>query len=417
MKVTFGGVLTQLDDVPDQFTFIDQTDVLVATVITSAQIQVLGMDSAATAAISVDVGEYQINGGVWTAVAGTVSVTDFVAVRHTSSAIISTATNQTLTINGIQDTFTSTTSSGGAVVIPAGVLFYDDFEYTAPRIGKTSASNNPFVNTGGWTSLKDEDIAVGSAHGYLYTVTSIDGYAGILPGRNGTHALMLECVGGTAVAQTDYYVSLFNTATDPSGSIPPDVWFQFWIYPLNTATFPSQWGARNKFIYPSNDTYPSNDLRWLYQIGSANVNPNCSSVSNTAGCLSMMIDSRGGTFTIDPGDDCAGGASKLGMETISEYMVANRWTLVKIHIDTSTSAGTYEEWMRPMNGSWTKVSDWRSGVYPTGFTWDPNFYTGHKELRIPTTWLGNNAVPPDSYTLLGDFAMAGTEANLPTYSY
>lgn len=128
MKAVSGGTLTQPDDVPNQFTFIDQTDVLLNTLIESAPIIVSGMDSFATADISVDIGEYSINAAAWTATAGTVGEGDSVRVRHTSSGTESTTTNQVLTINGIQDTFSLTTEA------PAGgpVLFEDDFANQFP---------------------------------------------------------------------------------------------------------------------------------------------------------------------------------------------------------------------------------------------------------------------------------------------
>jgi hypothetical protein len=101
------------DTTPDAFSFVDQTSVDVETEITSAAIQVTGIDAAAD--ITVTGGTYSINGGAFTADAGTVSVGDEVRARHTSSASYVTATNTIVTIGGVSDTFTSTTR-----VEPAG---------------------------------------------------------------------------------------------------------------------------------------------------------------------------------------------------------------------------------------------------------------------------------------------------------
>jgi hypothetical protein len=101
------------DTTPDAFSFTDQTAVDVSTEITSAAITVTGIDAAAD--ITVSGGTYSINGGAFTADAGTVSLGDEVRARHTSSASYVTATNTTVTIGGVSDIFTSTTR-----VEPAG---------------------------------------------------------------------------------------------------------------------------------------------------------------------------------------------------------------------------------------------------------------------------------------------------------
>jgi hypothetical protein len=101
------------DTTPDQFTFTDQIDVAVSATITSVAITVTGIDAAS--AITVSGGTYSINGGAFTADAGTVDNGDEVQARHTSSASYVTATNTTVTIGGVSDIFTSTTR-----VEPAG---------------------------------------------------------------------------------------------------------------------------------------------------------------------------------------------------------------------------------------------------------------------------------------------------------
>lgn len=97
------------DTTPDAFSFTDQTNVPLSTLIVSNQITVSGIN--ATTAISVAGGEYSVNGGTYTAAAGTVANGDTVRVRHTSSATNSTSVNTVLTIGGVSDTFTSTTSA------------------------------------------------------------------------------------------------------------------------------------------------------------------------------------------------------------------------------------------------------------------------------------------------------------------
>jgi MYXO-CTERM domain-containing protein len=111
------------DTTPDAFSFTDQTDVALSTVITSNVITVSGINAAA--AISVTGGEYSINGGAYTAAAGTVTNGQSVTVRQTSSASASTATNAVLTIGGVSDTFTVTTAAPPPDTTPDAFSFTD----------------------------------------------------------------------------------------------------------------------------------------------------------------------------------------------------------------------------------------------------------------------------------------------------
>ncbi len=105
---TFTSTTLAIDTTPDAFSFTDQTDVERSTPITSNAITVSGINS--TTAISVsNGGEYRINNGGFTNTTGTVSNSDTVQVRHTSSDSFSTTTDTVLTIGGVSDTFTSTT--------------------------------------------------------------------------------------------------------------------------------------------------------------------------------------------------------------------------------------------------------------------------------------------------------------------
>lgn len=127
--LTIGGVVdtfsvttkanASADTTPDQFSFTDQTNVPLSTVVTSNTISVLGINAAA--AISISNGSYSINGGAFTTASGTVSNGNSVAVRLTSSANNATTTNTTLSIGGVSDTFSATTlaATTGFLLSPA----------------------------------------------------------------------------------------------------------------------------------------------------------------------------------------------------------------------------------------------------------------------------------------------------------
>lgn len=107
-NASLGGDASTTDITPTAFTFTDQTGVVESTVITSAAITVMGINSSA--AISITGGTYSVAGAAYTSSTGTVTNGQSVVVRHTSSASASTTTNTVLTIGGVNATFSSTTA-------------------------------------------------------------------------------------------------------------------------------------------------------------------------------------------------------------------------------------------------------------------------------------------------------------------
>ena len=106
------------DSTPDQFTFVDQTDVPLLTVITSNTITVTGTTVPTSISISgTNNPEYQIESDPWTNAAGSVAPGKNVKVRHTSHAFNGIPIDTVLTIGGVSDTFTSTTTP-----IPTGIV-------------------------------------------------------------------------------------------------------------------------------------------------------------------------------------------------------------------------------------------------------------------------------------------------------
>ncbi len=102
------------DNVPSTFSFVDQSGVALSTLITSAPVQISGINtttpwtaSGGTACVSsgnncsCDVATF--------ATSGSIQNNQYLCARHTSSANYSTATNTLVTVGGVSDTFTSTT--------------------------------------------------------------------------------------------------------------------------------------------------------------------------------------------------------------------------------------------------------------------------------------------------------------------
>jgi len=114
-----GAGVPPSDSTPDAFAFTDVIDCMLSTVYASAAITVAGIDTAAD--ITVTGGEYSINGGAYTSAAGTVVNGDTVAARGTSSGSASTAVNVAVTIGGVSDTFSITTSIAEAAALFARI--------------------------------------------------------------------------------------------------------------------------------------------------------------------------------------------------------------------------------------------------------------------------------------------------------
>jgi Peptidase C10 family/Sulfatase-modifying factor enzyme 1/Spi protease inhibitor len=110
---TMTVIYPALDTTPDQFTFFAQTEVPLNTTVTSNTITVSGINSATP--ISITGGTYSIQYGTYTNAPGTVTNGASVSVRQTSSGNYLSVTNATLTIGGVNGTFSVTTTSASPI--------------------------------------------------------------------------------------------------------------------------------------------------------------------------------------------------------------------------------------------------------------------------------------------------------------
>ncbi|MCW8922514.1 MAG: hypothetical protein OQK69_02625, partial [Gammaproteobacteria bacterium] len=161
-NLDIGGVVdtfsstTQVDTTPDAFSFVDQINVALESVINSNSITVAGINMPSSIAITG--GEYSINGGEFTSAAGSVSNGDTVVVRIESSVYGKYSVSATLDIGGISDTFIVTTDWD---TIPNQFSFYDrtgaqlNTLYNSTNSIQVSGVNNnaPISVTGGEYSI------------------------------------------------------------------------------------------------------------------------------------------------------------------------------------------------------------------------------------------------------------------------
>ncbi|MCU7806740.1 MAG: PKD domain-containing protein [Candidatus Thiodiazotropha sp. (ex Semelilucina semeliformis)] len=347
-----------------------------------------------------------------------------VVTTHTYAQAGSYTLSLTVTDNEGVTNNTSTTIhvfnslDNSQVIVPLGVTFYDDFQYNVARTNSSDPTgvNNPFTSQGGWSRVKSENIT-GSHNGYLYTVNQIPGYGGSFPGRNSTSVLAIEARPGSMGSQTDFYLQ-FGDENAPLNTVPGNVWFQFWMYsnryddPTSQNDQLSAYDGRFKFIYPCNGPYPcqQGQINWLNCMGYTTGEPFWANQVNTE-VFMTNIDPYNTNVDYQLAPEW--NQFKLGQTDVSENVTPNRWTLVKIHYDTSTTSGTFEAWMKPLGGQWVKVAEWINGQTPN-FSWTipAGDVGGHRVFRMPTTMDDH-----DSWMYIDDFAMATSEADLPVYPY
>ena len=312
------------------------------------------------------------------------------------------------------------------VVISEDALFFDSFEYDA---GRNDSSVTSVFQSNGWSAVKTQQVSPDrNPRGYIYTTDTVPGYTGAFPGVDSLRVLAMEALPTTlgrysgpdtfwGDMQTDFYLQ-FGGESQSAGTIPADVWFQFWLYTSGgmTGGFTR---TQNKFLYPCNGSFPCQNESWVQYIGTTSANPHwveLSKDSEPQPDAFLRLRSPDATWT--PGNYAE---QDLGHTDTSELIIGQRWVLVRLHMDTSGPQGIYEAWMRPMGGREVKVAEHIGGVTP-GFDWPIRDNSGHRVLRMPTT-IGNRYVVdnyPESYDVtfyLDDFTMATSEDHLPRYTY
>lgn len=143
--------VTTIDTTPDPFSFTPVTGAALNTNVTSAAINISGINIAVP--ISIANGEYSIDGGAFTSEAGTIANGQTVALRLISAATVSTASHTVVTVGGITAPFSVTTTNilggavqgaplniAGVVTTTAGALLGADGVGTAARFNKPSGT-------------------------------------------------------------------------------------------------------------------------------------------------------------------------------------------------------------------------------------------------------------------------------------
>jgi hypothetical protein len=150
------------DTTPDAFSFTDQTDVALNTLTTSNAVTITGIDAAAAVSVSGDgAPQIRIDGGSWTT-SGTISNGQSLEARLTSASAKDTTRSAIVTVGGVSDTWSVTTTGCIGTLVAEGCLvsIVGEYTYTVPA-GVTSIRVTLVGGGGGFGSRNHS-----SWHGY-----------------------------------------------------------------------------------------------------------------------------------------------------------------------------------------------------------------------------------------------------------
>lgn len=102
---------TATDTTPTAFSFTDRTDITANTAIESNTITITGINASTTASLSGGSAQMSVNGGTFTSSNQTIGVGDTIKLKLTSSSTAGATVSTTLTVGGVSDTWSVTTTT------------------------------------------------------------------------------------------------------------------------------------------------------------------------------------------------------------------------------------------------------------------------------------------------------------------
>ncbi|MCL5024174.1 MAG: PKD domain-containing protein, partial [Nitrospirae bacterium] len=218
---------------PDPFTFDDQINVPLNTVINSNTITVSGLILPAVISITACSSpscEYSVNNSGWTSLPGTVNNGDTVTVRQVSSGGNFTTTDLTLSVGGATDTFSVRTIPNYPPPVAQFLLWPDLTTSYEIHFDATSSTCTSTPCTYSW-DFGDGSSGSGMTTSHTYadgttvtvTLTVTDAYllsAGASQSVVPTPVNLPPTVSSTAPSISNYTISLADTSSDAPGNNP-----------------------------------------------------------------------------------------------------------------------------------------------------------------------------------------------------
>lgn len=196
---------------------VDRAGVEPLAVVTSNTVAVGGFGQSAP--IGVDGGEYSIGCSAdgFTAAAGTIADGQTVCVRHTAAATFATATDTTLTVGGVSDTFRSTTRAARTTPQPFGFAPQTGLEPGA--VATSSDATIAGLEAAAPVAVTGGEYAIGPAGAFTAEAGTIaDGQtvrvrhtAASVPGTGTTTTLTIGGVSATFTSTTRGYATTGRT--------------------------------------------------------------------------------------------------------------------------------------------------------------------------------------------------------------
>lgn len=209
------------DTTPEFFTFIDQTNVALATLTTSAPVFITGLNAGTP--IAVANGQYSIGcTGTFTVALGTISNDQTVCVRQTSSPAPDTTTDTVLTIGGVSDTFSVTTVP--ADTTPDPFAFVDRVDVQEGTVITSAPVTITGINTPAPISVLGGTYSIGCGATFTGVAGSISNGASVCVRHTSAISQTTETsttlnIGGVSDTFTSTTVLTFATRNDSATTL------------------------------------------------------------------------------------------------------------------------------------------------------------------------------------------------------
>ncbi|MCE6957728.1 hypothetical protein LAZ40_01465 [Cereibacter sphaeroides] len=303
--------VTTVDTTPAAFSFAAKSAQPLSTSVTSAAIPVTGITSAATVSVSAGAA-ISTNGGVTWTTTGSIENNGTIMVRQMSSSSLLTATTATVTIGGVNGTFTVTTgtnvpnafsftsvtnAAGGSLVTSAKATMAG---MTLPGTVTVSGAGNPQISIAGSSSWVTSGT-ISNGQTLAVRLTSD-------PGTNGgSQTATVDVSGRTAsftvtTIDTTPAAFVFNAQTNA----PRGVSVSSNVVTITGISAPANVTATNGATFSINDgafvsTGTINNGQTL-QVKQSPI-----STFNTTRVTSVSVGSSSATFSVTTGSDPATG--------------------------------------------------------------------------------------------------------------